>query len=84
MQNPIFFGWTRSFWAFMATAVLLLDQGEPFIRAVATLLATLFGADADAWTQWGMDVAPLVTLGFAAYQRAGAARPYTLDPRALK
>lgn len=81
--RPIFIGFTRSFWAFAATVALIADQGEPIVRAIATLVAPMIGGDIDAWTQWGLDVAPIGTLLIAMQQRSGAVRPYTVDPRAL-
>lgn len=83
-MDPIFIVATRSFWAFVATAALIAEMGEPVIRAIATLVGTAFNADANALTQWGMDVAPLFTMLIAMQQRSGAARPYTLDPRKIK
>lgn len=83
-MEPIFFAWTRSFWAFVATAALIADMGEPVIRSIATLAATVVGGDADVMTQWGVDIAPLFTLLIAMQQRSGLARPYTMDPRAVK
>lgn len=84
MTEPVFFLATRSFWAAMATGALILEQGEPAVRAIATLVATVFGGDADAMTAWGMDVLPLATLMLAIQQRSGAARPYTVNPKAIR
>lgn len=83
-KPPIFFAVTRSFWACMATIALILGQGEPMIRSIATLVAMITNGDADVYTQWGVDIAPLFTLGIVLQQRAGASRPYTTDPRAIK
>lgn len=82
-MEPIFIGITRSFWAAVATAALIADMGEPVIKAIATLIASVAGGDIEAMTQWGMDIAPLFTLLIAMHQRSGAARPYSLDPRKL-
>lgn len=83
-RNPIFIGITRSFWSFMATAALIMDLGEPVIRALATAGALVFGYDVDDVTARTMEILPLVTLAFAMQQRSGASRPYTMDPRAVK
>ncbi len=83
-RNPIFIGITRSFWSFMATAALIMDMGEPVIRALVSVGAFAFGYDVDDATARTMEILPLVTLAFAMQQRSGAARPYTADPRALK
>jgi hypothetical protein len=91
MSEPIFFAWTRSFWSAVVTCLLIIDQtGEPMIRAIAVVAAGIFGGDVEAWTKLGLTVAPLLTLAFAVQQRSGnaaegrGARPYTLDPRAIK
>jgi len=86
--QPIFFLVTRSFWAFVTTIALILDQGEPVIRALVALAATVCascGIDVDAVTMQVMEIAPLATLIVAMWQRsggwgAGEARPYTVRP----
>ncbi|MBC7282589.1 hypothetical protein [Hoeflea sp.] len=83
-RHPIFIGVTRSFWSAVATLALMTEMGEPVVRAVVTLAAGVFGGDANALTEWTMTVLPIVTLILAMQQRSGAARPYTLDPRAVK
>lgn len=86
--RPIFFGVTWSFWAFVATIALILDQGEPVIRALVSLASVICascGIDVDAVTLQAMEIAPLATLVLAMWQRsggwgAGEARPYTVRP----
>lgn len=95
MRSPIFFGVTRSFWAFLAGAALFFQQGEPVVAGLATLLANLWtwldflagqaGArlpelTAPAITRWFMSIGPFVCFLVAMQQRAGAARPYTVKP----
>lgn len=83
MKPPIFFAYTRSFWAFIVTVLLTIHEtGEPMVRAIATPLALASGADPEVWTGYGITLLPLITMGFALQQRMGAARPYTIDPRA--
>lgn len=87
-RTPIFFLVTRSFWAFVATIALILDQGEPMVRALVVLAAAVCascGIDVNAVTLQVMEIAPLATLIIAMWQRsggwgAGEARPYTLRP----
>lgn len=83
-RNPIFIGVTRSFWSFVATLALMQDMGEPIVRGICTLAANVIGGDAGAYTEWAMTVLPVATLLLAMQQRSGAARPYTLDPRAMR
>lgn len=83
-RAPIFIGITRSFWSFVATLALMQDMGEPVVRAICTLAAGALGGDAGAYTDWSMTVLPVVTLLLAMQQRSGPARPYTLDPRAVR
>lgn len=85
--DPIFFAITRSFWLFVLTVCLILEQGEPAIRAVAQLVVTIWGAgDVEALVAWVQTVAPVATVALLVRERAGAARPYTIKPtrRALK
>lgn len=79
--DPIFFAITRSFWLAAVTVALILQQGDPMIRAVAQLGVTLWGAgDVDALVAWVNTVAPVATLLLLVRERAGAARPYTIKP----
>jgi hypothetical protein len=80
-MKPIFILSTRSFWAFVSTIILFLEAGEPVFRSVATLIATFAGGDVEVMTEWLVQVAPISTLLFAMHQRAGNARPYSMDPR---
>lgn len=88
-QQPIFFAVTRSFWLTVGGIALVLEQGEPVVRALATLIVSLGGLAGQVWdvgtmTAWCMDVAPAVLWVAAMQQRAHAARPYTVNPRAVK
>jgi hypothetical protein len=79
--DPIFFAITRSFWLAVVTVMLILQQGEPMIRAVAQLAVTIWGAgDVEAVVAWVDTVAPVATLLLLVRERAGAARPYTVRP----
>lgn len=85
---PIFIGYTRSFWlGILPTLVLLVDvviglAADPVAGPpVAALVATLFGLDAAKVETTMRALAPFFALVIA-QQRAGAARPYTFDPRA--
>lgn len=78
-MEPIFIGWTRSFWATVGTVALIVSDSailDPLIDAADSLWPGAGGVIA-TW-------APVVTAVWAIYERSGAARPYTLDPRALK
>ena len=93
MREPIFFAWTRSFWAGILPILLILvdviaqafsmfadaQVGPP----IAGTIAGLFGLDAAKVEATMRGLAPLFALVIA-QQRAGAARPYTINPRALK
>lgn len=86
-REPIFFAITRSFWLAVTTVALILEQGEPMIRAVAQLGVSLLGTgEVEAVVGWVQTVAPIATLALLVQQRAGASRPYTARPtrRALK
>lgn len=82
-MTPIFFGITRSFWAYVVTVLLLVEQtGEPMAAAIGTLFALVTGGDPDQAAAVAVDLLPLVTLTVALQQRSGAARPYTLKANA--
>ncbi len=83
-MTPIFIGWTRSFWLFVAGAAMILEQGQPLILSFATLLAIVLPWSPQMITQTVMDLGPLVTFMLVLHQRGGIARPYTMDPRAVK
>lgn len=85
---PIFIGWTRSFWLGIFPALLIgLDVAvqlaavvfaDPeLVPPVAWLAGWMLGLDPIEVQGWMLRMSPLF-----AQQRAGAARPYTLDPRA--
>lgn len=87
-REPIFIGWTRSFWAGILPILLIVVDisvqaladaavGPP----VAGLIARGFDIDPDLVEQTMLRLTPLFAL-IIAQQRAGAARPYTIDPRA--
>ena len=94
-KEPIFFAWTRSFWLGIFPAILTaLDIafqifGDPATSApVAAALAWVVGlvggtVTPDAIARVMQAMAPLYAL-IVAQQRSHAARPYTIDPRALK
>jgi hypothetical protein len=83
--KAVFIGWTRSFWAF-ALALLFLLSGidDATARALGELLAGVVGADPVTWGEWFSRVPPVALMLVGWHQRSGAARPYTLDPRALE
>lgn len=79
--QPIFFAVTRSFWLFVVTVMLILQQGDPAIRAFAQLAVTIWGAgDVEAIVAWVKTVAPVATVALLVRERAGRARPYTIKP----
>lgn len=86
---PIFIAWTRSFWFGIVPALLsLLDLTvlvftDATIGPIAGLLVTAFGWDQVAVENIMRGVATIAGL-IIAYQRRGPARPYTLDPRAIR
>ncbi len=89
--EPLFIGYARSFWfGILPTLLILLDVmvqlfnlaadatvGPPIAGAIAGLL----GADAAKVETTMRALSPLFALVIA-QQRAGAARPYSIDPRA--
>ncbi|WP_212525839.1 hypothetical protein [Actibacterium sp. MT2.3-13A] len=77
MTQPIFIFITRSFWLTLGAMAFIAGQGEPMARAIAALVAPLFGWDADVVAQWIVDIGPLLMLPLALQQRDGA-RPWTL------
>lgn len=89
---PIFIGWTRSFWLGILPALLVaLDVAVALINGitadaslappVAQFVGWMIGADPVVIEGWMLRLAPVLAL-IIAHQRSGAARPYTLDPRA--
>ena len=86
-MQPIFFLVTRSFWATVAGLAVVLGAGEPVIAGVAAVLDPLLPWDAATITAWCLRVAPAVLWLYALRERGATglrARPYTLNPRALK
>jgi len=90
--EPIFFAWTRSFWLGVMPALLtVLDVvvifatsalGDPSLHGpVATMLSWVIPVDTAQVQSVMQTLAPVYAL-IVAQQRAGAARPYTTDPRA--
>lgn len=90
--DPIFFAWTRSFWLGVMPAILtVLDVvvvfatstlGDPTLHGpVAEMLSWLLPVDPARAQAVMQTLAPVYAL-IVAQQRAGAARPYTIDPRA--
>lgn len=84
MQEPIFILWTRSFWLSVLGVGALLAQDTAAIEAIAEVIAMVTDWDAEAISQKAMKVAPLVLFVSALQQRSGAARPYTINPKAIK
>lgn len=94
-KEPIFFAWTRSFWLGIFPAILTaLDIafqifGDPATSApVAAALGWVMGlvgleVQPDAIARVMQAMAPLYAM-IVGYERMHAARPYTIDPRALK
>lgn len=83
-MKPIFFAWTRSFWL-TVFGILVLVFGAPpeVLNGIGAIVATV-----TPWTpeQVGNALtvtAPAILWVIALQQRAGAARPYTRDPKAL-
>ncbi|AVO36585.1 hypothetical protein [Pukyongiella litopenaei] len=82
MNAPIFFAWTRSFWAGLIAILSSLSTIDP--TALRTVVSALAG---DEWAHVAVEAAPLVAAACTALvmqQRGGASRPYTVDPRARR
>lgn len=92
-REPIFFAWTRSFWlgllpilaifADVVAQVLGMLGDATLGPPVAGLIASLLGYDAAEVEAVMLKLTPVFAIVIA-QQRAGASRPYTIDPRALK
>lgn len=80
-MKPIFFAWTRSFWLFAATGILIVTEvGEPLMLPLAGIAAPLLGWDVPTTVDWLNNVFAVLALLAGAQQRAGASRPYTARP----
>lgn len=86
MKEPIFFAWTRSFWSLVATIAFMSDAGilRDAVLGVMTIGGGLLGFDPTSATDTAMQIIPMLTAAYIVQQRSGAARPYTMDPRAIK
>lgn len=89
---PIFIGYTRSFWLgivpiiittaeFLATVFSDAATAGPVAGLMSMILAPHFAITAEQINTVMQGLLPFYGL-FIAQQRAGYARPYTLDPRA--
>ncbi len=83
-QQPIFVLWTRSFWLSLVGVGVLLAQDTAAVYAFADIIALFFNVKADAIAAQFMKYAPAFLFIAALQQRAGASRPYTLDPGATE
>jgi hypothetical protein len=85
-MTPIFFAWTRSFWATVAGLGLVLFDAPPeVLRSIGDTLHTVWPAMIGSGAgDFLVKAAPAALWAFALQQRSGAARPYTVDPKALK
>ena len=97
-REPIFFLWTRSFWGGIFPALLTgidvmfglfasADTATP-VTAALSLGINLIGMGFVEVTREEvhntmMALAPIYAM-IVGYQRSHAARPYTIDPRAIK
>lgn len=78
---PIFFGWTRSFWATVAGIVLLLFSGpQEVLVSLGHVLETFTPWTADQVSSFLVKAAPAALWLFAVQQRSGAGRPYSTRP----
>jgi hypothetical protein len=84
MQNPIFIFWTRSFWLAALGVGALLASDVAAIKAFAEVISWFTDYEAEALAAKAIKVAPAVLFIASLHQRSGAARPYTLNPKALK
>lgn len=84
MQEPIFFLWTRSFWLSVLGVGALLAQDTAAIQAFAEIIAMVTDLEAEAITERALKLAPAVLFLAALQQRSGAARPYTMNPKATR
>ena len=93
-MDPIFFAWTRSFWLGVFPTILTLidvafqifatpDAGAPVAALLAAILHPAWPVAADDIERTMRALAPIYAL-IIAQQRAGAARPYSLNWRARK
>lgn len=84
MQKPIFILWTRSFWLAVLGVGALLAADVEAIWAFSEIISLFTDYDAETIAGWMIKVAPAVLFIASLQQRSGAARPYTLNPKATK
>jgi hypothetical protein len=83
-MTPIFFAWTRSFWATVAGIGIAIFGAPPEVLDGAgqawAWLASFWGSDVTAQAAGAQiqRIAPLMLWIFAMHQRSGSARPYTM------
>lgn len=83
-MKPIFFAWTRSFWlTAIGVAVLIFGAPVEVLNGIGAAIAIFTPYDTVTITEALNTIAPAVLWLAAIQQRSGAARPYTLDPRAI-
>lgn len=83
-MKPIFFAWTRSFWLTVVSLVFVIF-GAPseVLYGIATIVSPITPWQPDVIGEVLNTIAPAITFVLAIQQRSGAARPYTVDPRAI-
>ena len=83
-MKPIFFAWTRSFWlAVIGLAVLIFGAPPEVLQGIGAVVSTVTPWTAEQVGNALTVTAPAILWVLALHQRAGAARPYTRDPKAL-
>lgn len=84
-QRPIFILWTRSFLATIGGIVLIFFSADPAVlQSIGDAVSYVLPFVGDNLGETLIKLAPAALWAFAIHQRSGAARPYTLDPTALK
>lgn len=82
-MEPIFFAWTRSFWLTVSGIALQLFGAPPeVLHSIGLILSWVLPWPAEQIGDTLVRVGPAILWGLALQQRAGSARPYTIDPRA--
>lgn len=82
-KAPIFVGITRSFWFTVAGMAALFGAGDDVLLSAGALIERipmLAGLGIGAFL---VDAAPVVLWFAAMRERAGASRPYTINPKAV-